>query len=144
MEKTIRIYIPKWALILYSLLALVLIPWIFNLAVNLPTRHIVHHWDAVWVGFDILMFLVVALTVYFAVKKMVWVTISASALATLFVVDAWFDIMTSRPGRELRNAIFFGSLEIILAGLTFRFVHHMIKHSAKPHDNVKLVATPKT
>jgi len=143
MEKTIRIYIPKWAVVLYSGLAVILIPWIFNLAVNLPAKHLVHHWDAVWVGFDILMFITIALTVYFAVTKTVWVTISASALATLFVIDAWFDILTSRPGREMRLSIFFGLLEVILALLTFRLVHHMIKHSAKPHDNIKLVPHPK-
>jgi len=143
METTIKIYIPRWAVFLYCLLAVTLIPWIFNLAANLPTKHLVHHWDAVWVGYDVMMVLVIALTVYFAVKKMVWVAISASALATLFVIDAWFDILTSQPGREQRVSIFFGSLEIILAGFTFRLVHHMIKHSAKSHDNIKLVADSK-
>ena len=140
METTVRVYIPKWAIFIYGILAVVLIPWIFNLAASLPTRHLVHHWDVVWVGFDILMLVTTALTIYFAIAKKVWLTISASALATMFIIDAWFDILTSRPGRELKISIFFGVLEVILAGLTFRLVHHMIKHSTKSRDNVKLVA----
>jgi hypothetical protein len=129
MDKTTNVYFPKWASILYSALALVLVPWIFNLAQNLPTRHVVRHWDAVWVGFDIIMLIAMAITIWFVIKKRIWVVISATALATLFVVDAWFDILTSRPGRQQTKAIIFGAMEIGLAVLTYRLVYVIIVRS---------------
>lgn len=123
MEQTTRLYLPKWASALYALLAIVLIPWIFDLAQTLPTHHIVRHWDAVWVGFDILMVVTTLLTVWFFVKKRIWVIVSATMLATLLIVDSWFDILTAKPGGELQQAIFFGAIELILALFTFRLVY---------------------
>ncbi len=137
--ETTRVYIPKWAVILYAALAVILIPWTFNLAENLPTRHLVRHWDVVWVGFDIFMILAYLLTIYFALTKKVWVVISASGLASLFIVDAWFDIFTAKPGKEQKTSILFGSLEVILAILTFRIVFHMVKNSTK-QNNISLAS----
>lgn len=128
------IYLPKWATILYAGLALILIPWIFNLAQNLPSRHLVRHWDAMWVGFDVILLLTMAITIWFVIRKRVWVILSASALATLFVVDSWFDIMSSRPGMEHNQAIFFGVLEILLAIVTFRLVYLVISRSSQQKE----------
>ncbi|OVE78752.1 hypothetical protein BVY00_02015 [bacterium G20] len=140
MDKTIHIQFPRRVIVLYGILAIILIPWIFNLAANLPTRHLVRRWDAIWVGFDVIMLVVLGLTVFFALKKLLWVALSATALATLFIVDAWFDILASRPGKEQRTAIFFGSLEIILAFFTLRLVYHVIRHSTPRQDNIELAA----
>lgn len=143
MESTKHIYISRFWVVLYAILAIILVPWVFNLAQSLPEHHTAHHWDAVWAGFDSMMVLMMALTVYFAVKRQVWVVISTTALATLFVVDAWFDILTAKPGHEQRVALFFGAIEVALAVLTFKLVHHVVKHST-PHDNVKLVPKAKS
>lgn len=138
MDRTKNIYLPRWVTILYTLLGLALIPWIFNLAVNLPSRHIAHHWDALWVGFDILMLIALVITIIFVIRRSVWVAISGTALATLFIVDVWFDVLTARPGHEQRVAIFFGAMEIILAALTYRLVLHVV-HKSTPNKNVRLV-----
>lgn len=139
MDNINHIYVPKWAAVLYGVLAIILIPWILDLAISLPTRHVAWHWDAVWVGFDVLMFLAIAVTLVFMVRRVVWVAISATALATLFVVDAWFDILTAKPGPEQRAAIIFGALEVVLAALTYRLVFHVVHHST-PDKKIKLVA----
>lgn len=142
MEDTKHIYVAKFWIVLYAVMGVVLIPWIFDLAQNLPSKHVARHWDAVWVGFDAMMVAMIALTVFFAVRKQVWVVITTSALATLFVVDAWFDILTSKPGHEQRVALFFGVIEVGLAVLTFKLVHHVVRHST-PHDKIKVVPKPK-
>jgi uncharacterized membrane protein len=129
MDKTTRVYFPKWATILYSGLAVALIPWIYDLAQNLPARHLSNHWDAVWVGFDMMMLVAIVLTIWFVLRQRIWATMAASALATLFIVDAWFDILMSRPGREQRIALFFGISEVLLALLTYRLVFLAIHHS---------------
>jgi hypothetical protein len=138
MEKAVHVYLPKWAAVLYSVLAIVLVPWIFNLAQNLPSKHVTHHWDLVWVGFDGIMLFVIFLTLYFMMKQLVWVVISASVLATLFMIDAWFDILTSRPGREQKESIAFGIIEITLGILTYWLVYHIV-HSSTPEKTVKLI-----
>jgi hypothetical protein len=131
MDKTTNIYIPRWANIFYSCLAIILLPWIFNLAQSLPTRHIVRHWDAVWVGFDIMMLAAIIATVWFVIRKRIWVILTGTALATLFIVDAWFDILTSKPGQQLKVALLFGLIEVTLAILTYRFVYMVIRNLAK-------------
>lgn len=140
MDKTTHVYFPKWVVIFYGVLAAALIPWITNLAQSLPSSHEANHWDAVWVGFDMFMLFVLGLTIVFALKKMIWVTLSATALGTLFIVDAWFDIMTSQPGHEQKLAIIFGTMEVLLALLTFRLVYHVIRHTSSHQTKVKLTA----
>jgi len=142
MDEITHVYVPKWAAVLYGTLAVILIPWIFNLAQSLPTRHLAWHWDAVWVGFDIIMFVAMAITLVFMIRRVVWVAISATALATLFIVDAWFDILTAKPGSEQRAAFIFGALEITLAALTYRLVYHVV-HYSTPDKKIKLVAKRK-
>lgn len=137
MDKIVHIKLPRWAPYLYGLIALVLVPWIYDLAANLPSRHLARHWDALWVGFDVIMLITIAITVWFMLKRKVWVVVSATALATLFIVDVWFDILTAKPGREEKEAIAFGALEIILAGLTYRLVYHII-HGSAPSKDIKL------
>lgn len=143
MESTKHIYVGKLWVVAYGIMGVVLIPWIFDLAQNLPSKHEASHWDALWVGFDAMMVAMIALTIYFAMRKQLWVVITTSALATLFVVDAWFDILTSKPGHEQRIALFFGAIEVALAVLTFKLVHHVVKH-ATPHDKIKVVPKPKS
>jgi hypothetical protein len=142
MEKTVNVYIRRRTTYFYLALAIILIPWIFNLAQTLPSRHLTKHWDALWVGFDILLLVAILLTVYMMLKKTVWLVVSASGLATLFIVDVWFDVVTARPGKEQKEAYFFGVIEIALALLTYRMVYHVLHHSA-PEKNLKLITTKK-
>lgn len=142
MDQITHVYVPRWAAFLYGTLAVVLVPWIIMLGISLPTRHVAWHWDTVWVGFDVLMLIAMTITLVFMVRRVIWVAISATALATLFIVDAWFDILTSKPGREQQAALLFGVLEIILAALTYRLVFHVM-HNSTPDKRFKLVAKAK-
>jgi hypothetical protein len=137
MEGRVKVYLPKWATVVYATMAVVLIPWILNLASTLPERHLERHWDAVWVGFDFIMLCTIVLTLWFMFKRVIWVVVSASALGALLIVDAWFDIMTAKPGSELREAILYGVLEVSLAVLTYRLVYVMVHHTT-PQKNISL------
>ncbi len=129
--RTTNIYFPRWAVALYGLLAAVLIPWIFSLAANLPSHHLARHWDALWVGFDIIMLVTLIITLAFALRRSIWLAVAATALATLFIVDAWFDTLTARPGHDQRVALGFGVLEMVLALLTYRLVYQIIQRTTK-------------
>ena len=77
--------------------ALLLIPWIGYLAYSLPHRYVAHHWDATWVGFDILLFLPIASTAVLGTAPQL-VMVTSFATGVLLVCDAWFDVMTSNTG----------------------------------------------
>ncbi len=134
MNRTIEIYLPKWVMILYSFMAIILIPWIFDLASNLPAKHVTRHWDTLWVGFDIAMLVVILATIFLMIKHAIWVIVSGTILATLFVVDAWFDVLTARSGGDQRKAIFFGIIEISLALLTYRIIYHAVRETTEEND----------
>jgi hypothetical protein len=137
MERAIKLYLPKWAIGLYVIMAIVLVPWTINLASTLSPQHIEGHWDKVWVGFDFIMLCNTLLTLWFMVKRVVWVVVSASALGTLLLIDAWFDIMTARGGQEIREAVLYAVLEVSLAVLTYRLVY-VVVHRATPMKNFSL------
>jgi len=134
MDKIKEIYVPKWASYLYALLAIALVPWIILLAQYLPAKHLARHWDALWVGFDIIMLFNIFLTLYFVIHRKIWVIVSAASLATLFIVDAWFDVLTARPGSDERSSIGQAIIELTLSFLTFRLIYHIIHQSTDKKD----------
>lgn len=138
MERAVKIYFPKWVSWFYLLCALFLLPWIVVLAEYLPSRHIVGDWDALWVGFDTLILATIVVTIYFMIRRKIWVIMSASALATLLLVDLWFDLLTAKPGKEQKQAFFMGIIELILSFLTYRLVYHVL-HQSTPEKNLKVV-----
>jgi hypothetical protein len=139
MDKRVKIYLPRWASFIYGAMAVILVPWIIHLAERLPTKHIADHWDTLWVGFDIIMLITMLITVWFMITRKVWVIVSASALATLFMVDVWFDVLTSRPGRQENEAFFFGVIEVSLSLLTYRLVYRVV-HKATPNRKLKITS----
>ena len=101
-----------------SVAAVALVPWTLFLAYTLPTRHRVFHWDAIWIGFDIGLALVLLMTASAAIQGWTWLAIPATASATLLTCDAWFDVLTARGHHELAVALIEAALvELPLAAL---------------------------
>ena len=94
-----------WVVPLFALAGIVLVPWTVLLVRSLPSTHAAAHWDIAWAGFDIglaLLLLGVAISGW---RRSPWLEGTATAAATLLVVDAWFDVMTSSTHLELAIAI---------------------------------------
>ncbi len=107
-----------WVGLAFAVLALLMIPWTIHLAIALPNRSVVRHYDVAWAGFDIALASALAWTAYCTVRRTHWLPIAASVNATLLVVDAWFDVLTASSGRNLLIAL--GSallIELPLAGV---------------------------
>ena len=87
--------VPAWAPRVLLLTAAALVPWTILLFLNLPHRHVAHHWALAWTGFDVGLASALAATAYGVVRGSAYVRTAATVTATLLVADAWFDMTTS-------------------------------------------------
>jgi hypothetical protein len=75
-----------------------LIPWMGVLALTLPSHAEARNWSTVWIGFDMLMAAAFAFTARLYVRHDPRVGIMAAVVATLLIVDSWFDTSTAAIG----------------------------------------------
>ena len=81
--------------------AVILIPWSIYLLTHLDPKPVVDHWDVAWAGFDFMLIVALSVTIWMALKRSIWLPVAGASTATLFVCDAWFDVVTSNPGERL-------------------------------------------
>lgn len=105
--------------------AVALVPWAAYLYVVLPGRAESHNYDLAWAGFDVAMVLALLATTWALVRLSRALPIAASALATMLVVDAWFDVLTAPPGAERLVAVAMALLvELPLAAVASWMAYH--------------------
>jgi hypothetical protein len=141
--------IRKWRTALMLLCVAALIPWTVYLAVTLPQHYVARNWVATWVGFDILLLTMLALTAVAGWKRKQMVFPTAFASGVLLICDAWFDVMTSQRGADLTQALLSAFLVelplafILIAGplrlLRYVAVRHGLIH---PHMHLWRMAIP--
>jgi hypothetical protein len=94
-----------WIVPLFGLAALALVPWVVILALVLPSAHNSEHWDIAWAGFDVALALLLLTVAVATWRRSPWLEGAATAAATLLLVDAWFDVLTSSTRAEVVVAI---------------------------------------
>jgi hypothetical protein len=94
-----------WAGPAFILFSIVLIPWTIFLGFELPTRQLAPHYNIAWVGFDVILLVTLGATGHFALRRSPYLAVASTAAATLLVVDAWFDVMTSPPGFQFFESL---------------------------------------
>jgi hypothetical protein len=108
--------VPWWVGPAFAVLAVGTIPWVVFLAVTLPRHATFVHYRAVWVGFDTALIGVLATTAVLAWRGRPQVSMAATAAATMLLVDAWFDVLTTPRGRGLvLSLVLAGGAEVPLA-----------------------------
>ena len=101
-----------------GLVAICLVPWTLYLTFTLPSRHLTEHYDIAWVGFDVGLATAFAATAWAAYRRLRWLMPLAAVTGTMLVCDAWFDVVTSKSGGELAEAVILAVLgELPLAAL---------------------------
>ncbi len=109
-----------WLVLLLGAVVVALFPWTAYLGTTLPERHLARHWDLAWVGFDLFLAVVLALTVLALAAGSPLLPLLAAVGGTALLCDAWFDVMTSHPGREQTLALLEACVvELPLAALCF-------------------------
>ncbi len=108
----------RWAALLLAVLGVGLLPWTLWLGLSLPSRKVAEHWDLAWAGFDLALAASLLGTAAAVLRRSFHVRSFAAATVALLLTDAWFDIVTAKPGRELWLAIALAVVgEVPLAGL---------------------------
>jgi hypothetical protein len=97
-----------------------LIPWTAYLAASLPVNQTAYNWDATWVGFDIILIVLLATTVTLALMRRRLVMATAYATAVVLVCDTWFDLMTSAPGDRMGPLAAAAFIELPIAAVLIR------------------------
>ena len=116
--------VVRWAGPAFVLFSVIMVPWTIYLGYSLPSRRLSPHYDIAWAGFDVMLLVVLAATGYFALRRSPYLAVAAAVTATMLVVDAWFDIMTS-PRSEVLQAIALAILiELPLAALCAWLSYH--------------------
>ncbi|MFG2057878.1 hypothetical protein ACGFI9_28035 [Micromonospora sp. NPDC048930] len=92
---------PRWVAPTFVLLALLTLPWVGYLALTLPRHAVAVHYRAAWVGFDLGLVALLALTAWYAYRGDRQVALAATGTATMLAVDAWFDVVTTPAGPDL-------------------------------------------
>jgi hypothetical protein len=121
---------PRWVAPAFGLGVLLLVPWMIYLGLELPEKNLARHWGLTWVGFDLVLAAAMTRTAWLAWKGRRQVEIPAAATGVLLLVDAWFDVTTAAPGRDLAQALTVALLiEIPIAAVCFyvaRNVEHVV------------------
>jgi hypothetical protein len=76
--------------------AIALIPWTVYLGLTLPQSYTARHWQAAWVGFDVLLLAFMIATAVLGFARHRLLTLFAFATGVLLLCDAWFDVLTAR------------------------------------------------
>ena len=97
--------VPRWLGPTFLILAALTVPWAFELWATLPARDVSAHYRLAWVGFDVMLTVVLARTGWLAWRGSDHVQLPAVASATLLVVDVWFDIVTASSRHDLALAV---------------------------------------
>ncbi len=105
MPKQLTLPLPRWLGPLAVCCAIGIVPWIVYLALALPTRQRAVDYDVAWVGYDAAMAFVMAALAYCALRRKPATGAIAAVLATMLVIDAWFDIVTTDNRQQFLFAV---------------------------------------
>ena len=126
--KKIMLSVPSWPASVYIILSVILLPWTIYLGATLPVHHLSTHWDVSWAGLDVGLVVTMLATGTLAYVKSRWIAITSSTVGSLLLVDAWFDVISQRPGLQLHEAIFLAIfIELPLAFMSYYIAYEVLK-----------------
>jgi hypothetical protein len=104
------------------LIAAGLTAWMLELGAVLQGQAQVRNWSSVWVGLDLMEIAGLVMTAVLLRRRSAYLAAVAAVTATLFALDAWFDVLTAAAGAdwyESLAAALFGEVPMtgLLAGV---------------------------
>jgi len=128
--RKIKINVPRWAKVAYLIISIGLIPWTIYLGFHLPTIHLTRNWDITWVGLDIAIIISLLSTGILAKLNSIYLILSATVTGTLFITDAWFDVLGYQVGSVGQSKAILMALfgELPMAIFSFGLAIRTLKH----------------
>lgn len=109
--------VPHWTGWLLLVLGTFTLPWTANLAVYLPDKSEAAHYNASWVGFDLLLCALLIRTGWSLLRHRAYVEVTAAMTAVMLFIDAWFDVLSAPTFDEfVVAAVLAACAELPLAG----------------------------
>ncbi|MFY9783921.1 MAG: hypothetical protein WAK12_10375 [Acidimicrobiales bacterium] len=129
-------------LLFLTVAAIAEVLWAIYLGWTLPRHYVANHWVLAWVGLDVGEIAMLFATAWAAWRQRAVLILFAIVLATLLLVDAWFDVTTARQGDFLQSLLLAIFAEVPLSLLLFWTAWRAARRLVATHlDNGKLVAT---
>lgn len=97
--------------------AAILVPWTVYLALTLPPQYVAHRWDVTWVGFDLLLLVMMVATAVLGYLRRQMLVVTAFAAGVLLVCDAWFDVVTAHGHAQIWSVVAALVVELPLAAI---------------------------
>jgi len=126
----------------YLIVAVGLIVWTVFLALSLPKENLEHHYRLTWAGYDLIEVLAIYLTAHLAFRLDSRVVYPATAVATLLVADAWFDVTTSATTQEAVQALILALVVELPAAAFSLYVAHRVGRRVRELANLEHAASP--
>jgi hypothetical protein len=123
--------VVRWTGPLFGLFSLVMLPWTIYVGESLPSRQLSPNYAVAWTGFDVILLAALASTAYFALRRSRYLSVAATSTATLLVVDAWFDVMTTPGNQRWQSILLAVAVELPLAALCLWLGHHTEQLAAR-------------
>ncbi len=79
------------------------IVWAVYLGWKLPRHYVAAHWALAWVGLDVAEVVMLLAAAWAAWRQRAVLIVFSIAAATMFLLDAWFDVTTASHGDELES-----------------------------------------
>ena len=89
---------------------------LLHLASTLPHNYLASHWRLAWVGYDLVMASLAAITCFLLIRRSAFAALASASLAALIAADAWFDCLTAHRA-DLNESLF--SLLVEIPGVIF-------------------------
>jgi hypothetical protein len=112
----------RWMPAALLLIAAGLFAWVIELGAVLQGQAEVRNWSSTWMGLDLMEITGLVLTAVLMRRRSAYLSAAAAVTATLFALDAWFDVLTAAAGADWYEALasaFFGEIPmtIVLAAI---------------------------
>jgi hypothetical protein len=86
--------------------------WCIYLGVVLPPHYVAEHWALAWIGLDVAEISMLFAAAWAAWRQRALIILFTIAGATLFLLDAWFDVTTAHHGDIDQSIVLAVCLEV--------------------------------
>lgn len=118
------------------------VAWVVYLGLALPPHYVAHHWALAWIGLDIAEVSMLFASAWAAWRQRALLILFAIMGATLFLLDAWFDVTTANHGDVDQSLLLALLLEVPSAIALLWVAHRAVIRLFRAHSVGDLSVTP--